>query len=173
VLLFHGRAEELQVQSQRELESDGKFSPFIYGTGMSAPEVEISDDVFIIRKETADAYKKSSESRTSSEKMHGATDTGGLGGKSEEEHTRDREDESARAQRVQTDFFFPYSMDRRGSTQKWMNFYTKVVSKFAPPRGVKLPVTFEAAPEGEVSKQKVEEVKAALRELGLDPEIKQ
>ena len=53
-----------------------------------------------------------------------------------------------------------------------MNFYTKVVSKFAPSKSVKLTVTFEAAPEGGVSKQKVEEAKAALRELGLDPDIK-
>jgi hypothetical protein len=53
-----------------------------------------------------------------------------------------------------------------------MNFYTKVVSKFTVSRGLKLTVTFEAAPEDGVSKQRVEEVKAALRELGLDPEIK-
>jgi hypothetical protein len=38
---------------------------------------------------------------------------------------------------------------------------------------VKLTVTFEAAPESGLSKQKIEEVKAALRELGLDPEVKQ
>ena len=53
-----------------------------------------------------------------------------------------------------------------------MNFYTKVVSKFAPSKDIKLTVTFEAAPEGGISKQKVEETKAALRELGLDPDIK-
>jgi predicted dehydrogenase len=50
--------------------------------------------------------------------------------------------------------------------------YTKIVSKFAASKGVKLTVTFEAAPEGGVSKQRVEEVKAALRELGLHSDIK-
>jgi hypothetical protein len=53
-----------------------------------------------------------------------------------------------------------------------MNFYTKVVSKFAVGKDLKLTVTFEAAPEGGLPKQKVEEAKAALRELGLDPDIK-
>jgi hypothetical protein len=53
-----------------------------------------------------------------------------------------------------------------------MNFYTKIVSKFAASKGVKLTVAFEAAPEGGVSKQRVEEVKAALRELGLHSDTK-
>lgn len=52
-----------------------------------------------------------------------------------------------------------------------MNFYTKVVSKFAAGQGVKLNVTFQAAPQGGISKQKIEEARAALRELGLDGEI--
>jgi hypothetical protein len=55
--------------------------------------------------------------------------------------------------------------------QKWMNFYTKVVSKFAAGKGVKLKVTFEAMPEGGVSQQKLEETRAAIRELGLDGDV--
>ena len=54
---------------------------------------------------------------------------------------------------------------------KWMNFYTKVLSKFASARGLKLTVTVEASPEGGVSKQKIEETKSALRELGLKEDI--
>ena len=48
-----------------------------------------------------------------------------------------------------------------------MNFYTKVLSKFASGKGLTLTVTVEAAPEGGISSQKVEETKVALRELGL------
>lgn len=51
--------------------------------------------------------------------------------------------------------------------QNWMNFYTKVLSKFAGGKGLKLTVTMEASPEGGVSSQKIEETKVALRELGL------
>lgn len=55
--------------------------------------------------------------------------------------------------------------------QKWMNFYTKVLSKFANGKGLKLTVTVEVAPEGGISNQKMEETKVALRELGMDDNI--
>jgi hypothetical protein len=55
--------------------------------------------------------------------------------------------------------------------QKWMNFYTKVLSKFAASKGLKLTVRFELAADGTVSQQKIEETKAALRELGLDDTV--
>ena len=55
--------------------------------------------------------------------------------------------------------------------QKWMNFYTKVLSKFASGKGLTLTVTVEVAPEGGVSSQKVEETKVSLRELGLGDDL--
>ena len=55
--------------------------------------------------------------------------------------------------------------------QKWMNFYTKVLSKFASLHGLKLTVKVEASPEGGVSKQKLDETKSALRELGLSDDV--
>ena len=51
--------------------------------------------------------------------------------------------------------------------QKWMNFYTKVLSRFVTGSGLRLTVRVEVAPEGGISKQKVDEAKSALRELGL------
>jgi hypothetical protein len=53
-------------------------------------------------------------------------------------------------------------------TQKWMNFYTKVLSKLASGKGLRLTVRFELTGEGAVSQQKIEETRGALRELGLD-----
>jgi hypothetical protein len=51
--------------------------------------------------------------------------------------------------------------------QKWMNFYTKVLSRFAGTRVLKLTLRVDvAAPEG-MSPQKVDETKVAFRELGL------
>ncbi len=52
-----------------------------------------------------------------------------------------------------------------------MNFYTKVLSKFASGQGLKLTLSVEVAAEGGISPQKVEETKVALQELGLDPDI--
>jgi hypothetical protein len=52
--------------------------------------------------------------------------------------------------------------------QKWMNFYTKVLAKHVNTGGLKVTVGFEVVPDGGVLPQRLEETKAALRELGLD-----
>jgi hypothetical protein len=49
-----------------------------------------------------------------------------------------------------------------------MNFYSRVLSKFATGSGLRVTVKVEIAPEGGVSEQKVEETRSALRELGLN-----
>jgi hypothetical protein len=56
--------------------------------------------------------------------------------------------------------------------QKWMNFYTKVLSRFARDAGLRLTVGVEISPEGGVSEQSLEETKVALRELGLKDDVK-
>jgi hypothetical protein len=53
-------------------------------------------------------------------------------------------------------------------SQKWMNFYTRVLSKFATGTGLRVTVRVEIAPEGGVSEQRVEETRSALTELGLN-----
>lgn len=55
--------------------------------------------------------------------------------------------------------------------QKWMNFYTKVLSRFVAAKGLKLTVTFEVPPGEAVTKAKIDEAKTALRELGLSEDI--
>ena len=51
--------------------------------------------------------------------------------------------------------------------QKWMNFYTRVLSRFATGDGMKLTITIDVAPTGGVPKSKIDETRVALRELGL------
>ena len=55
--------------------------------------------------------------------------------------------------------------------QKWMNFYTKVLAKYATTGGLKVRVTFEVAPDGGLLPHRIEETKAALRETGLDDSV--
>jgi hypothetical protein len=55
--------------------------------------------------------------------------------------------------------------------QKWMNFYTKVLTKFAASKGLQITVRFEVGADGSVSQQKIEETKVALRELGLEDRL--
>ena len=55
--------------------------------------------------------------------------------------------------------------------QKWMNLYTKVLTKFVKEGEINLNVSIEASPVDGVTDQHVEETKAALRELGLDENV--
>lgn len=55
--------------------------------------------------------------------------------------------------------------------QKWMNFYTKILSKFVTSGGLKITLKADISPTDGISKQKIEEIKNALRELGLDDNI--
>jgi len=52
-----------------------------------------------------------------------------------------------------------------------MNFYTKVLSRFAAGTGLKLTLKVEVSSEAGIATQKVEETKVALRELGLSDDI--
>jgi hypothetical protein len=55
--------------------------------------------------------------------------------------------------------------------QKWMNFYTKVLSRFASTQGLQLRVSFEAPADDEQSQAKADEARSGLKELGLDDDI--
>jgi len=55
--------------------------------------------------------------------------------------------------------------------QKWMNFYTKVLSRFASTPGLKLRVSFEVPAEGDQGAAKANETKSGLKELGLDDNL--
>ena len=52
--------------------------------------------------------------------------------------------------------------------QKWMNFYTKFLSKFVSRKGLKLRVVVEVS---DASIQEIEEMRSALMDLGLEDEI--
>ncbi len=55
--------------------------------------------------------------------------------------------------------------------QKWMNYYMKMLAEYATEKDLKLTVAFEVTPEAGTSAQKIEETKAALRELGLNDNL--
>ena len=55
--------------------------------------------------------------------------------------------------------------------QKWMNFYTKVLARFATSGGLRLTLEVQARPDGGVPSHQVEETRVALRELGMDENL--
>ncbi|TVQ49404.1 MAG: ATP-binding protein [Gloeocapsa sp. DLM2.Bin57] len=52
--------------------------------------------------------------------------------------------------------------------QKWMQFYTKVLTRFTSNRDLKLTIEVKFTVEGDISEQQKNETKSALQELGLD-----
>jgi hypothetical protein len=52
-----------------------------------------------------------------------------------------------------------------------MNFYTKVLARFATGTGLRLSVRLEVDQQEGISTQKIEETKVALRELGLRDDL--
>ncbi len=139
---------------------DGKYVPFRYRESIFAGDVEVVDEMYLISHETAEAYLQKL-SQPAAPAVSPAAPTGPA---------------TVNPTTVQTSL--PISAPASGGAglswtgeipaQKWMNFYTKVLSKFASARTLKLTLKIQVTPDGGVSPQKLEETKSALRELGLN-----
>ncbi|MEB3886137.1 DUF499 domain-containing protein [Lyngbya sp. CCY1209] len=57
------------------------------------------------------------------------------------------------------------------TSQKWMNFYMRVLSKFANEQDLKLTLQVHFSVEGDITEQQREETRVALEELGLYSEL--
>jgi hypothetical protein len=141
--------------------ASGEYKPFYFNKALMTADVELSDDMFIITKEVAEAYLKG---RATPPPAVPPVDPTG----------------KVLPPVVPPTIIQPPLVPAGTSVlkwtgevpaQKWMNFYTKVLSRFASARGLKLTVKVEVSPEGGVSKQKLDETKSALRELGLSEDI--
>jgi hypothetical protein len=199
----------------------GDYEPFIYGRGLDPAEVEISDDVYVITKETAENYKKLKEkppvrnslvisapplqvepSKKQAFLVSGVDQygheiaTGNIEWKAsggtignDGVHAAGNDEESfivtaaaggvSGAATLIISQTLPPPPPPRGvlrwtgevPAQKWMNFYTKVLAKFAAGKGLKLQVSFEVHAQQAISQQKIEETKAALQEIGLNADL--
>jgi hypothetical protein len=209
-------------------EPSGDYEPFVFGTGFSAHDVEISDDTFIVSRETAESYKARKEKPPTLTLLAVSPATAQVQpGKKQafiakglDQHGRDiatgQVDWKASGGVIDSDGVFSagddegnfvvsvsvgtvkgsatISVAKAGSTaaptpqkppasqgslrwtgeippQKWMNFYTKVLSKVVGRQGLKLTLNVEVSPESGVSPQKIEETRVALQELGLNDDV--
>lgn len=143
---------------------DGGYHPFHFNTGLMADDVEISDDMFVIPKEAAEAWLKAKTAGIQPPAPTPTTTTGTEPPATKPEPTPPKPEPTTVTSITWTG---------EVPAQKWMNFYTKVLSKFAVGPGLRLKVTVEARPDGGISKQRVDETKGALRELGLDDRIEE
>lgn len=151
---------------------DGTYQPFAFERSIQPEDVEVSDEVFIITRETAVAFREQQLARTAQQttatpyvdQTPASTSAG-----PDASATR-----GTASQLPLTEAASVSSMTWAGEVpaQKWMNFYTRVLSKFATGGGLRLTVRVEVVPDGGVPSQKLEETRAALRELGLNDDVK-
>ncbi len=148
--------------------ADGSYEPFRWNTSLAVQDVEISQDVFIIQREVAEAYSVA--------KVAAPLGTGGgtavAGGKLPLPLGGDPPTSISGTHGADRVTGSPGNIPRlvwSGDVphQKWMNFYTKVLSKFAAGTGLRLTLRIEVAPAEGVSSQMVDDTRVALRELGL------
>jgi len=139
--------------SKRE---DGTYHRVVVGEPLSEMEVEFSDDVVLLPVAAAQAAKAGIPPKV-------VTDV--------KEH---RPDEAKPDRPIVTTAAKVAGIQWEGDVppQKWMNFYTRVLSRFGIAEGLTLRVSVNARPADGVSPQQIEETKTALRELGLPDTVR-
>jgi hypothetical protein len=143
--------------------SDGSYDPFHWKSSLSILDVEISEEAFIIKKEIAEAYITGKTIPAAAPEIHFPTDT------TEVLPTGVQPSPASPSQPLGATSSGFARITWKGDVppQKWMNFYTKVLAKFATQPGLKIGLNIEIAPQGGISAQSLDEIKLALRELGL------
>jgi hypothetical protein len=155
----------------------GRYHPFNFKRSITAFDVEISEEMYIITKESAEAYELAASQPPTPTQAPTAElfppDTFSVNPPkppSEQQTPAPRpSDVPAGPEPTQLTLGLTWSGDV--PSQKWMNFYTKVITKLGVGNDLSLNVKMKCKPQGGVSKQKIEEIKSALRELGLDDNL--
>jgi hypothetical protein len=157
---------------------DGSYEPFVFRATFNPADVEISDDVYLLPREAAEAHLAEKLAPAPADPAPSDTPQppvkpikNGKGtytitpGAEQVDVQRPLVDPPKRtvARRLLWSGEVP--------SQKWMNFYQKVLARFATGRGLKLTITVEVTPEDGISPQKVDETRTALRELGLSEDL--
>jgi hypothetical protein len=142
---------------------DGTYAPFHWKSSLTAFDVELSDDVYLIQRETAEAYAAKPLPTQGTQPQPRPGDKQPEPQPPKPPVPPETEKPSGVVSRVTWSGDVP--------PQKWMNFYTKVLSKFAAQNGLTIGLNVEIEPDGGVSDQKVSEIKAALRDLGLSDDV--
>jgi len=155
--------------------SDGSYEPFVFKQSLGVGDVEVSEDVYLIVRERAEAYLARTDapqaSASGEQPDSDGTDT-------KPSPTPSGASDTSATSGVPRDAGPGTETEIAGfrwtgevSPQKWTNFYSKVLSRFSTAAGLRLSVTVDVEPPGGMSMLKVEQTRAALRELGVSAEV--
>jgi hypothetical protein len=155
--------------------ANGKYLPFLFERTISIDDIEISDETFLIGQDTAKDYRDALErdaATTNSVPPALAPQAGSpafplVGDKGSGPTPPPLGTDTSNSPTSKAGFKWTGDVP----AQKWMNFYTKVLAKYATSGGLSLKLEVNVSPTAGVTRQQVEEVKAALRELGLNDNL--
>ncbi len=174
--------------------SESEYEPFLFGMTLQADDIEFSEDMYIISREAAEHYQKIQQERALAASLSYNAPTPGSGAVKEPPvrtelptFSSDRDGQVpsiASNGAVSGSMNMPVESGNMTSEgvksikwagdiplQKWMTFYTRVLSPFALGKGVRLTLHVEISPDEGISQQKVDQIRAGLRDLGLSSEI--
>lgn len=136
-------------------------APVIDDPSFGPVDVEISEQVVLLPRDRAVALKGAPQAPPEGQEPRPQVDDrpGIMVGPSGAPEPVSTVPQLARKQRLSWEGELP--------PQKWMNFYMKVLTRFATEPSLRLSVCFEVAPEAGITQMQEEEVRAALQELGL------
>lgn len=148
------------------------YEPFLFGADLPARDVEIADEMFIIRKEKAAAYVASLKK---AEGAPVAPSTAAVPGTPDSSSVVIASSETAPAAPEPAPSSSPTIATLRWKGQipapKWMNFYTNVLTPFIHGGDIKLTVHFEVSQKSGISPDRVSETRSKLRDLGLGDDV--
>ena len=152
----------------------GAYQPFAFKQSIDPADIEFSDDMFIITAEVARAYLEAQTTPPPAgvPVQRGGTGVGtGTGGGAEPSGTPIEPQPAPTPPVPGPAKIAGIRWSGEVPPQKWMNFYTKVLSRFAATPGLKLTIAVEVSPPDGLPQQSLEETQNALRELGLDDRV--
>lgn len=163
------RGIELGLVAYAGIGSDGNYKPFVFREPLDEDELEIAEDVFLITREAAEAYLERLQSAV---QPFSVSDGGTPADKDPNNNGSNSNIDTTVPTTSETeDLVHGFRWVGEVAPQKWMSYYTKVISRLAQTQRLKLTVTVELQPDIGVAKSTISEVQVALRELGLSEEI--
>lgn len=148
----------------------GKYGSFRWNATITAADIELSEDLFVIRREQAKAYDDAqkqpapvtvSPSQPPPEPKR--TPSGRFAHVAVDSPSKPAPTAPTNARKL--------SWSGEVPARHWMSFYRRVLTNFVQGGGLKLVVQFEIEPPEGISTHRVDETRAALQELELDTKL--
>ena len=158
--------------------TDGKYEPFAYNTALSLSEIEISEDAFVIAKETAEEYLIQQTAEAEQPQIAGnepapssQTETANDSDSAKGESSISSGGDAPESATAISEIIKNLTWQGKLSLNDWNRFYSKVLNKLGTSKNIRATVKIETDFADGVSASRVEEVKSGLRELNLSDDI--